>query len=105
RSQVCHEVEQHEAGENQNGLKASTDVNRDRSQQKADRAADEADNLQTNAAKLVGEQNGKANTNNQERGDHGRSSGGKDIVSDQVAQAAYMISLFAECGGQDGGGK
>ena len=67
RAQVGHEVEQHEAGEDQYGLKSAADIDRKRSQQQADRAADEADNLQPDPAQLVGQQNGKSNADDQQQ--------------------------------------
>ena len=61
--------------------------------------------MQPDAAKFVGQQNGKQNADDQKQCDHRGSPGGQDIVRDQILQAAHMVGLFAQRRGQNGRGE
>src|SRR3984957_13649349 len=57
-----------------------------------------------NATQLIGQQNGERNADDQQRSDQRRSSGGQNIVRDEVPQATHMV-LFAQRRGQNGRGE
>ena len=97
RADIGHEVEQHEAGEDERDL-ASRPWRRSekRGDEQADGAADEAEDLQPDAADAVGEDHREDDADDQQDVDQRRALGGEDVVRDQVAQAADMVGTAAD---------
>jgi hypothetical protein len=100
-AEIGHEVEQHETGENQQHLRSVGEVRRQRRQHETHRATQEADDLQRNSAHRIGQQNREYDADDQERGDQGGSLGGRDVVGDQIGDAAGMVGIRADRRGED----
>jgi hypothetical protein len=100
-TEVGHEVEQHKAGENQQHRCAASEVRGQGRQKQSYAAAYETQNLQRNSADDICEQDSKEYADDEQRGDVSRSSRSRDVLLDQIADAARMIFIRAHRGGQD----
>jgi hypothetical protein len=98
-AQIRHDVEQHEAGEDQQGLHPVHEVGGNSGEKQACGTAQEAENLQRNSAHDVSEQYRKDDPDNQQCGNQHRSLGSRNIVRDQVCDAAGMIRVRTDVGG------
>ena len=75
---------------------APVDVSGERGEEQPDGAADEAEDLQPDAADPVGEHHGEQDADDQQHVDQRGALGGEDVVSDQVAEAADMVGAGAD---------
>ena len=82
-------------------LRWSAHLGRERREEQAHGTADEAEDLQPDAANPVGEQHGEHDADDQQNVDQCRALGGHDIVRDHVAEAADVIGLVADGDRQD----
>src|SRR5262245_60940808 len=100
---VGHETEQHEAGKQQHAGQLSADMKRQRRQCQSGSAADEAHDLQPDAADAVGEHDRQHDTDDQQNSDEGGAFGGEDIALNELGDVAWVRDRGAEQGGEDGG--
>ena len=63
----------------------------ERGEEQSDGAADEADDLQPDAASAVGENHSEDDADDQQEVDQRGALGGEDVVGDQVAETADMV--------------
>ena len=82
-------------------LRAAGEVRRQRGQQQARGAADEAEDLQRDPAHRVGQHDGEDDADDQQAGDQRRALGGGDVVGDQIGDAAGVVRIGADRSGQD----
>ena len=96
RSKVRHEVEQHESGEDEKELVAAGHVSGSGGDRQTRGAADEAQDLQPDAAGLVHEKNGADDTDDQQKVDEPRALGRQDVVVDEVGKVSRVSRFMAE---------
>ena len=101
RPDVGHEVEQHEAGEDQRGAAGVVRVGGERREREPGRASDETQNLQPHAPDPVGEQHREDDADDQQNIDQRRALGGELIIGDQVGKVAGVRRLVAEGRGEN----
>ena len=101
RPDVGHEVEQHEACEDQRRAGGVVRVGGERREREPGRASDETQNLQPHAPHPVGEQHRKDDADDQQNVDQGRALGGELIVGDQVGEVAGVRRLVAKRRGEN----
>ena len=95
RSQIGHEVKEHEAGKDQHHLGAAVVVDRLGRDEETERATDETKYLQAHAADAVGEKDGAHDADEQKNVDESRALGGDHVVGHQIDDVLGMLALVA----------
>ena len=103
RTEIGHEIEQHESREDEQHFRAALVGHGLRRDEQSQGAADEAEDLQADAAGPVGEQDGEDDADQQQQVDQGGAFRGNHVVVDEIGQVPDILVLVADRSGEDGG--